>query len=151
MLRNPLHFPASAALAALLLSRLRHGPAPRGGSRHGRGSRGLRARPGHQGRQGPHRRRSLHLQAAPLGPVLITNATVLTAAGDRIEGGSVLLQDGRSPRSEPTVAGPGRRAGGRRTGKWVTPGLIDAHSHLGVYAVARGRRPRATATRSPTR
>ena len=69
-------------------------------------------------------------------PVLITNATILTAAGDRIDGGSVLLRDGR-------IAAVGRDIGGMEasagvtvvdaSGKWVTPGIIDAHSHLGVY------------------
>jgi imidazolonepropionase-like amidohydrolase len=70
----------------------------------------------------------------PSAPVLITHATVLTAAGDRIEDGSVLLRDGK-------IAGVGRDlqapAGVQvvdAKGKWVTPGLIDAHSHLGVYA-----------------
>ena len=66
-------------------------------------------------------------------PTLITNATVLTAAGDRIEGGSVLMRDGK-------IAAVGRQldpAGAAvidARGKWVTPGIIDAHSHLGVYA-----------------
>jgi imidazolonepropionase-like amidohydrolase len=70
----------------------------------------------------------------PSKPVLITHATVLTAVGDRIEDGSVLLRDGK-------IAGVGRdlQAPADATvvdahGKWVTPGIIDAHSHLGVYA-----------------
>lgn len=70
----------------------------------------------------------------PSRPTLITNATVLTAAGDRIEGGSVLMRDGK-------IAAVGRQltvpAGAEvidARGKWVTPGIIDAHSHHGVYA-----------------
>src|SRR5690606_10723912 len=68
--------------------------------------------------------------AAP--PVLITGATVLTGTGERLDGADVLLRDGR-------IEAVGRgldtadavRVDG--TGKWVTPGLIDVHSHLGVY------------------
>jgi imidazolonepropionase-like amidohydrolase len=72
----------------------------------------------------------------PSSPVLITNATILTATGDRIENGSVLLQDGRISAISAVGAQVQAPAGvtvvdGR--GKWVTPGLIDAHSHLGVY------------------
>jgi imidazolonepropionase-like amidohydrolase len=72
----------------------------------------------------------------PSSPVLIANATILTAAGDRIENGSVLLQDGRIVAVSAGGAQVQAPAGvtvvdGR--GKWVTPGLIDAHSHLGVY------------------
>ena len=66
------------------------------------------------------------------GPVLIHNATVLTGSGARLEGADVLMRDGR-------IAGVGVNldAGDATvvdgTGKWVTPGIIDVHSHLGVY------------------
>lgn len=69
----------------------------------------------------------------PSGPVLITNATILTAAGDRIERGSILLQDGRIS-AIGNIQAPAGATVVDATGKWVTPGLIDAHSHLGVYA-----------------
>ncbi|MBB3342170.1 amidohydrolase [Luteimonas sp. RC10] len=66
-------------------------------------------------------------------PVLISGATVLIGDGQRLDGADVLLRDGR-------VAAVGRHlevpADAQRvdgTGKWVTPGLIDVHSHLGVY------------------
>ena len=66
------------------------------------------------------------------GPVLIRNATVLTGSGARLEGADVLMREGR-------IAGVGVNldAGDATvvdgTGKWVTPGIIDVHSHLGVY------------------
>ena len=71
----------------------------------------------------------------PSGAVLITGATILTGAGERIEGGSVLLQDGKiaavgAPGDISTPDGVTRVDG---TGKWVTPGVIDIHSHLGDY------------------
>jgi len=68
--------------------------------------------------------------AAP--PVLITGATVLTGTGERLDGADVLLRDGR-------IEAVGRGLDATKavrvdgTGKWVTPGLIDVHSHLGVY------------------
>jgi imidazolonepropionase-like amidohydrolase len=70
----------------------------------------------------------------PSQPVLITNATVLTAAGDRIERGSVLLRDGKIAAVGASVEAPAGVTVVDGTGKWVTPGVIDAHSHLGVYA-----------------
>jgi imidazolonepropionase-like amidohydrolase len=69
----------------------------------------------------------------PSPPVLIRNATVLTAAGDRIEGGSVLLRDGRIAGVGKDLQPPPGTVVIEAGGKWVTPGLIDAHSHLGVY------------------
>ena len=73
-------------------------------------------------------------QPLPSQPVLITNATILTAAGDRIERGSVLLRDGKIAAVGATVEAPADAVVIDGTGKWVTPGIIDAHSHLGVYA-----------------
>jgi len=73
---------------------------------------------------------------APLSaePVLITNATVLTGTGEQLENAAVLIEDGeiRSV-GEPPADREGLRVVDA-TGKWVTPGLIDVHSHLGVYA-----------------
>ena len=70
----------------------------------------------------------------PSQPVLIRNATVLTATGDRIQGGSVLLRDGKIAAVGANVEAPAGVTVVDGTGKWVTPGIIDAHSHLGVYA-----------------
>jgi imidazolonepropionase-like amidohydrolase len=70
----------------------------------------------------------------PSRPVLITHATVLTAVGDRIEDGSVLLRDGKIAGVGKSLPAPPDAAVVDATGKWVTPGIIDPHSHLGVYA-----------------
>jgi imidazolonepropionase-like amidohydrolase len=69
----------------------------------------------------------------PSEPVLITDATILTAAGDRIENGSILLRDGKVAAVGARVEAPAGATIVDARGKWVTPGLIDAHSHLGVY------------------
>ena len=65
-------------------------------------------------------------------PTLIENAVILTGTGERLEGASLLMDGGKL-----SFVGSGDApddalridAGGR----WVTPGLIDIHSHLGVY------------------
>lgn len=72
-------------------------------------------------------------QPFPSTPVLITNATILTAAGDRIEGGSILLRDGKIAAVGAGIETPAGATVVDASGKWVTPGIIDAHSHLGVY------------------
>jgi imidazolonepropionase-like amidohydrolase len=73
-------------------------------------------------------------QPLPSQPVLITNATVLTATGQRIERGSVLMRDGKIAAVSAAVEAPAGVTVVDGSGKWVTPGIIDAHSHLGVYA-----------------
>ena len=66
-------------------------------------------------------------------PVLITNATVLIGDGQRLEAADVLLQDGRIQAVGPALAAPANAQRIDGTGKWITPGIIDVHSHLGVY------------------
>ena len=73
-------------------------------------------------------------KALPARTTLIRNATILTAAGPAIEGGSVLLQNGKVAAVGATVNAPADAVVIDGTGKWVTPGIIDTHSHLGVYA-----------------
>ena len=71
--------------------------------------------------------------ALPSQTTLITGATILTGTGERLENADVLLVDGKI-----AEVGSGLSADGAdvvdASGKWVTPGIIDVHSHLGVYA-----------------
>lgn len=67
-------------------------------------------------------------------PTLIRGATVLTGTGQQLDETDVLLVDGRIQSIGRALEAP---AGARvidARGRWVTPGLIDIHSHLGVYA-----------------
>ncbi len=68
----------------------------------------------------------------PSEPVLLQGATVLTGTGVRIDDASVLLRDGKI-----AAVGTGLNARGAQvfdaSGMWITPGIIDVHSHLGVY------------------
>ena len=76
--------------------------------------------------------------AVPSQPTLIQNATILTAAGPRLTGASILLRDGKVAAVGTTVDAPADAVVVDGSGKWVTPGLIDTHSHLGVYAAPGG-------------
>ena len=67
-------------------------------------------------------------------PVLIRNATIMTATGQVIANGSILLREGRIVAMGASVAAPADAVVVDGTGKFVTPGIIDDHSHLGVYA-----------------
>jgi imidazolonepropionase-like amidohydrolase len=73
-------------------------------------------------------------QRHPNPPVLIRNATIMTATGQEIAGGAILLRDGRIAAVGATVEAPADAVVVDGTGKWVTPGVIDTHSHIGVYA-----------------
>ena len=66
-------------------------------------------------------------------PTLIRNATVLTGTGTRLEHADVLLADGRISAVGTALAAPAGATVVDGTDRWVTPGLIDIHSHLGVY------------------
>jgi len=65
---------------------------------------------------------------------LIRNATVLVGEGTRLENADVLLRDGKVARVGQGLEAPNGATVVDGTGKWITPGLIDVHSHLGVYA-----------------
>lgn len=66
--------------------------------------------------------------------VLITNANIFDGLGNQIDGGSVLLENGRITAIGADIAAPDGANTINAQGKWVTPGIIDNHSHLGVYA-----------------
>lgn len=72
----------------------------------------------------------------PAAPTLaITDATILTATGRRIEHGTIVLAGGAIRAvGGPDTAIPAGATVVSGAGKVVTPGIIDAHSHLGVYA-----------------
>ncbi|WP_225409915.1 amidohydrolase family protein [Stigmatella hybrida] len=68
--------------------------------------------------------------------VVIRHATVMPASGPAIEDGAVAFAEGRLlavGRNAEVQTPPGAEELDG-TGLFVTPGIIDAHSHLGVYA-----------------
>ena len=70
--------------------------------------------------------------APPSKPVLFRNATILTGDGQRYDNTDLYIEAGR-------VGWIGEGATAPETlvvdasDRWITPGLIDVHSHLGVY------------------
>lgn len=67
---------------------------------------------------------------------VITGATVFDGTGRQIDHGVVLIKDGKiaavgSSMADMDIPADAVRIDG--TGKYVTPGIIDAHSHLGDY------------------
>jgi len=67
-------------------------------------------------------------------PTAITGATIYDGEGGRIDNGTIVLADGRiqaiGGADTPIPEGATRVDG---SGRWVTPGVIDVHSHLGDY------------------
>ena len=70
----------------------------------------------------------------PNPPVVIRNATVMTAMGTELKNASILLQDGKIVAIGEVGSLPAGAQVIDGTGKFVTPGIIDTHSHMGVYA-----------------
>jgi imidazolonepropionase-like amidohydrolase len=72
-------------------------------------------------------------QGAAAGVILIRNATIMTASHGTIKNGSILIKDGKIAAVGPNVnsSDPGVRVIDA-TGKYVTPGIIDCHSHTAV-------------------
>lgn len=69
----------------------------------------------------------------PSEPTVIRNATILDGRGGRIEGGAISFEDGKIEAVGASVDAPAGATVIDAGGKWVTPGIIDVHSHLGVY------------------
>ena len=71
----------------------------------------------------------------PSRPTVIRGATILDGEGGRVENGVLFLSGGRVE----AIGGPDTPVSGDAlvidgSGKFVTPGIIDVHSHLGDYA-----------------
>src|SRR5580700_8264865 len=66
-------------------------------------------------------------------PTLISNATVLTGTGTRLDNADVLIVAGRISAVGSHLSAPANATVVDGSGRWVTPGIIDIHSHLGVY------------------
>ncbi|MEZ5997476.1 MAG: amidohydrolase [Hyphomonas sp.] len=69
----------------------------------------------------------------PNAPVLITNATILDGEGAKIENGSLLIRNGQIAAIGADLTAPDGATVIDASGRWVTPGIIDNHSHLGAY------------------
>ena len=70
--------------------------------------------------------------------VAITNATVLTASHGTIEKATILIRDGKIAAVGTSVSVPQGAEIIDGTGRFVTPGIIDAHSHSMAEAINEG-------------
>ena len=71
-------------------------------------------------------------KAWPGVPTVIRNVTIYDGKGGRIENGAVRFENGKVTAIGQTVDQAGATVIDG-AGKWVTPGIIDIHSHLGNY------------------
>ncbi len=87
----------------------------------------------------PWRATDVRGQAIRLGaPVAIRGATIVTVTRGTIASGTVLLRDGKIAAVGTTVDIPRDAEVVDATGMYVTPGLIDAHSHIAADAINEG-------------
>jgi imidazolonepropionase-like amidohydrolase len=63
---------------------------------------------------------------------VIQRATLLTATHGRVENGSVYVKDGKIVAFGATVSAPATATVIDAEGKYVTPGIIDPHSHMAL-------------------
>ncbi|MGJ8564861.1 MAG: amidohydrolase [Alphaproteobacteria bacterium] len=70
----------------------------------------------------------------PSSTTLITNAHIIDGLGGEIESGNILVVDGKiSQISADAITTDGKIETVDAGGRFVTPGIIDIHSHLGNY------------------
>jgi len=67
------------------------------------------------------------------GDVFIENARILTGTGKEIIKGSILISSNKIKAIGESLSKPPGAKAIDANGKWVTPGIIDIHSHMGVY------------------
>lgn len=70
--------------------------------------------------------------------VAITGGRVVPVEGEPVEGGTVLIVDGRIAAVGADVDVPDDAEVVDATGSWVLPGFVEAHAHLGVHEEAEG-------------
>jgi imidazolonepropionase-like amidohydrolase len=69
---------------------------------------------------------------APPPVLLIRNATILTVSHGTIDKGDILIKDGKIAAIGGTLKAPADAVVIDATGQFVTPGIIDCHSHIAV-------------------
>ena len=81
--------------------------------------------------------------------IAITGGKVYTVSGAPIDNGTVLIRDGRIVQVGSNIAIPADAQRVDAAGKWVTPGLINSGTVLGLQEVALEQQTRDASARSP--
>ena len=81
---------------------------------------------------------ALSAQATAPGVVAIRGGTIITATKGTIPNGTVLVRDGKIAAVGTNVSIPAGADVYDATGKFVSPGIIDAHSHIANDAINEG-------------
>ncbi len=68
------------------------------------------------------------------GVVLIKDGRVLTGSGEELEGADILIKNNVFEQISDSIDVPKDARVINAEGKWITPGIIDIHSHMGVYS-----------------
>jgi imidazolonepropionase-like amidohydrolase len=84
---------------------------------------------------------SLSASAQDKGSVFIENATLVTVTDDIIENGDILITNGVITQIGTDLSAPAGVTVIDGTGKFVMPGIIDAHSHLNTVSTNEARNP----------
>ena len=112
-----------------------------------RGRAGRRGPPGRGGRErasGPDPAAPPVPMAANTGPfrddpvTFITGATVLTASRGTLENTDIVLRDGRIAEIGTGLSAPRGATVVDASGRYVTPGIVDAHSHMAALSINEG-------------
>ncbi len=74
-------------------------------------------------------------QPLPRRDVLISGVTLLDGSGQRLDNADVLLRDGKIARVGQQLQVDDSVARLQAPGRWLTPGIIDIHSHDGTYVL----------------
>jgi imidazolonepropionase-like amidohydrolase len=68
------------------------------------------------------------------GDLLVKGGTILTVNGEVVEDGSVLIKNGLIRKVGKHIRAPKGTRVYEATNKYVMPGIVDSHSHMGVYS-----------------
>lgn len=83
----------------------------------------------------------ISVQAQNSGSVLIKNATVITITNGELENTDVLIRNGKITQIGQNLSAPNGIETIDATGKYLSPGIIDAHSHLNTVSTNESRHP----------
>lgn len=121
-----------ALLGAAAITALLAGCVSDGGAKPATASTPAKAGPG-AGKGFAHDPYPSTYKAYPGVPTLVTHVTIFDGEGGRIDNGAVLFADGKIVALGQSLDAPAGATVIDGTGKTLTPGIIDIHSHLGDY------------------